>query len=118
MQRQDIINKLESLLDTRNEAQIEQQVEKSSFQRYKFEIDKLTARNKYARVVAKTIHTRDGQDSLGSTSSRFFVDLSNGDILKAASFAAPTKGARGNIFKATDEQRFHTVCDQLYFYAG
>lgn len=29
-----------------------------------------------------------------------FVDLTNGDVLKAASFRAPAKHARGNIFDA------------------
>lgn len=29
-----------------------------------------------------------------------FVDLSNGDVLKAASWAAPAKGKRSNIFDA------------------
>lgn len=30
-----------------------------------------------------------------------FVDLSNGDLLKAASWKAPAKHARGNLFSAT-----------------
>lgn len=34
----------------------------------------------------------------GSRSAYCFIDLSNGDLLKAASWKAPAKGARGNIF--------------------
>jgi hypothetical protein len=43
---------------------------------------------KYAKIVKvsnqRTVHS--------------FIDLSNGDILKAATFNAPAKHARGNIF--------------------
>lgn len=35
--------------------------------------------------------TRDG-------SVRAFIDKENGDVLKAASWKAPAKGARGNVF--------------------
>lgn len=118
MQRQDIITKLESLLDARNVAQAELQIKESAFQRFHFQVDKITARNKYARIISKTMYMRNGQETEGTVSSRFFVDLGNGDILKAASFAAPVKGARGNIFNEKDEQKFETVADQLYFYAG
>jgi hypothetical protein len=45
---------------------------------------------KYARIVTK----RAGE-SRGSVYC--FVDLASGDVLKAASFKAPAKGARGNI---------------------
>ena len=44
---------------------------------------------KYARIVESNI------------SQKFafcFIDLSNGDILKAASWASPAKHSRGNIF--------------------
>jgi hypothetical protein len=34
------------------------------------------------------------------TSVHCFVDLTNGDVLKAASWKAPAKHARGNIFAA------------------
>lgn len=36
--------------------------------------------------------------SYGSRSVYCFIDLSNGDLLKAASWKAPAKGVRGNIF--------------------
>jgi len=44
---------------------------------------------KYARIVT---------EDHGSRSVKCFVDLSSGDILKAASWQAPAKHARGNIF--------------------
>lgn len=46
---------------------------------------------RYARIV-----TRD--TGHGGRSAWGFVDLTNGDILKAASWKAPAKHARGNIF--------------------
>lgn len=45
---------------------------------------------KYARVV--------GAYSQNSRSALCWIDLSNGDLLKSASWKAPVKGARGNIF--------------------
>ena len=82
-------------------------------------MDKITGRNKYARVLAKTFFQQDdGSEEEGNISARFFVDLSNGDILKTAGWAGPAKGVRGNIFKERDERRFENVHDSLYFYAG
>jgi hypothetical protein len=37
-----------------------------------------------------------------NTSVFAFVDMTNGDVLKAASFRAPAKKARGNIFDASN----------------
>lgn len=34
----------------------------------------------------------------GGRSVHCFVDMTNGDILKASSWSAPAKGARGNVF--------------------
>lgn len=51
------------------------------------------AGKKYARIITQ---------GRGSRSVYCFVDLQNGDILKSASWKAPAKGARGNIF-ADDE---------------
>src|SRR4051794_7556348 len=47
---------------------------------------------KYARIVL----TNTAQRSVYG-----FVDLSNGNLLKAASWASPAKHARGNLFSAT-----------------
>lgn len=50
--------------------------------------------NKYARIV----------EEMGSQRSVFcFIDLSNGDILKAASWKTPAKHARGNIINGASE---------------
>jgi len=48
---------------------------------------------KFARVV------RNGGDN-SSRSVHCFVDLNNGDIYKAATWAAPAKHVRGNIMSA------------------
>lgn len=54
---------------------------------------------KYARIVAtQRYHTGTGFGLDGQRSVYCFIDLSNGDILKAAGWKAPAKGARGNIF--------------------
>ena len=45
----------------------------------------MTKGNRYAKI------NRGG-------SVHVFVDLDNGDVLKAASYRAPAKGARGNIY--------------------
>ena len=45
--------------------------------------------SKYARVVISDCSSR---------SCYCFIDLTNGDILKSASWKAPAKHARGNIF--------------------
>lgn len=47
--------------------------------------------HKYARIVKV-------DQPGGSKSVHCFIDLSNGDILKSASWKAPAKHARGNIF--------------------
>lgn len=44
---------------------------------------------RFARII-----TKDGS----STSAYGFIDLTNGDLLKAASWKAPAMHARGNIF--------------------
>jgi len=38
----------------------------------------------------------------GGESVYCFVDKTNGDVLKAASWSAPAKGARGNIFDSAN----------------
>ena len=58
---------------------------------------------KYARIVL---------DNGGQRSAAAFVDLSNGDVLKTASWASPAKKARGNVsspdygMEAIDNQCF------------
>lgn len=47
---------------------------------------------RYARIV-KSLDGKGGQRSV-----HCFVDLTNGDVLKAASWKTPAKHARGNIF--------------------
>ena len=66
---------------------------------YEISLDRITGRTKYARIV-KT--TRPGT----SRSVHCFVNLENGDILKAASWKAPARHARGNIF---DSDRLKAV---------
>lgn len=48
--------------------------------------------------------------SWGQTSVHCFVEKSTGDIFKAATYKAPAKGARGNIFNDT----FPTSCRDYY----
>ncbi len=46
---------------------------------------------KYAKLIRQTESTGQSRGAFG------FIDLTNGDIFKAASWAAPAKHARGNI---------------------
>jgi len=50
----------------------------------------------FGKKYAKIIKCRPGTDQPESVHS--FVNMMNGDILKAASWKAPAKGVRGNVF--------------------
>ena len=50
---------------------------------------------KYGKKYAKIITSRDG---VTVESAWAFINISNGDILKPASWSAPAKHARGNIY--------------------
>ena len=55
----------------------------------------------YSAIVVPTISTSYGQKYvkiLCDNSAYCFIDRSNGDLLKTASWRGPAKGARGNIF--------------------
>ena len=56
---------------------------------------------RYAKIVKN--------DSGGSRSVHSFVDRTNGDILKAATWAAPAKHARGSVLAATTADRLSAV---------
>tara|TARA_B100000963_G_C22547928_1_gene635336 strand:+ start:758 stop:1249 length:492 start_codon:yes stop_codon:yes gene_type:complete len=62
-------------------------------------LDRISGRTKYARIVSTK---RPGT----ARSVYCFVDLTNGNILKAASWKAPARHARGNIF---DSDRLKAV---------
>ena len=51
----------------------------------------VTKGKRYIRVVRRAPHDKSG-------SVHCFVDMTNGDVLMAASWKAPAKHARGNIF--------------------
>lgn len=57
---------------------------------------------RYLKVVAKIRALSSGTGG----SAYCFIDRTTGDLYKAASWAAPAKGARGNVFKA---DRFATA---------
>jgi hypothetical protein len=54
---------------------------------------------RYARITVDDV--RDGKPA-GQRSCFCFVDSTNGDVLKAAGWKAPAKGARGNIYTYTN----------------
>lgn len=61
------------------------------------------------RYVKVTKQNRTLEGKLGSKAVHTFIDKTNGDILKAATYKAPAKnGVRGNIFKD-----FETVIDHF-----
>lgn len=63
----------------------------------------------YGKVRAKIIDV-----SRGSRSAWAFIDYATGDILKAASWAAPAKHARGNINTPTDGVEFVDLYGPAY----
>lgn len=52
---------------------------------------------KYARILKQEME-EDGNERPNGRTLIGFLDLTNGDILKAASWKAPAKHPRGNIF--------------------
>ena len=52
---------------------------------------------KYKRIVVKD-HDSDGKELNFSGSVFCFINSENGDVLKAAGWSAPAKGARSNIY--------------------
>lgn len=50
---------------------------------------------RYVRVISASVNR-------SSRSVYCFVDTTNGDVLKAASWKAPAKGARGNVLAEDD----------------
>ena len=61
--------------------------------------------NRYAKIVEKR---------LGNTSVFGFVDLTNGNILMAASWKAPAKGVRGNIYDKSTWKKAVTPYGMAY----
>jgi hypothetical protein len=51
---------------------------------------------RYVRVIKAEYDAADG--CIISSSAHCFIDKTNGNVLKAASWKAPAKGARGNIY--------------------
>lgn len=62
------------------------------------------------RKYAKIVTVKDG----GSTSVMGFIDLSNGDILKAADWYGPATHVRGNIFDEHGGMKAVTVNGVVY----
>jgi len=57
-----------------------------------------------ARYIKFLRQDRSLEGELGSKSVHTFIDKTNGDILKAATYKAPAKnGVRGNLFKENIE---------------
>lgn len=52
--------------------------------------------------------------SYGSRSVFAFINKSNGDVLKPATWATPAKHARGNIFDGSNGMKFMTVYGPAY----
>jgi hypothetical protein len=63
---------------------------------------------RYVRIV---------MDAKGSKSVHAFVDVENGDLLKAAGWKAPAKGARGNLIDGLDEVQARFTWSSGYLYA-
>jgi len=66
-----------------------------------------TKGGRYMRVI-----TRSGVSQGGSAYA--FIDVSNGDVLKPASWKAPAKHARGNIFDDNNGLKFMSLYGPAY----
>jgi len=80
---------------------------------YQFHLD--TPGQKYVRIYFTT-HTDKDTGKRRGASAHAFVDIATGDLLKAASWKAPAKGARGNLVTDMDEvkERFTWAGGYLY----
>lgn len=116
MTNQNVIPMLESLVALKNDSRLQKHLAEGSYGLEVLTIDKITSRNKYARVYAKTIYKNEGDSKESGSSVRFFVSLVNGDVLKAAGWSAPAKGTRGNIFDKETQDKFKQTDERLYFY--
>lgn len=63
------------------------------------------ARAEVGRRYVKIISTETREGKTHDRSAFGFVDLTNGDILKAASWNAPAKHARGNVMNGVEKRR-------------
>ena len=67
------------------------------FQKKELKVDKRGRR--YIKIIAVLLVQReDGSYAVNSNSAWAFIDSTNGDILKPASWKVPAKHARGNLF--------------------
>ena len=66
---------------------------------------------RYVKIIKSTDH---GDDHLSNVSVHSFIDMTNGDILMAASWKAPAKHARGNVFDADNGMGATTIYGANY----
>lgn len=58
------------------------------------------AGTRYVKILKQSETKDEETDKPISSSAWAFIDRTNGDVLKPATWRAPAKGARGNIFDA------------------
>jgi hypothetical protein len=71
---------------------------------YTYGLDRFKHGQRFLRIVMTV-------SQAGGRSVHAFVDSTNGDLLKAAGWKAPAKGARGNLLDDADFQRILDGCD-------
>jgi hypothetical protein len=88
MMKEEILNRLSSLV-----ARIDEKL--AAYYAAKYDYVEAPELNVHmGRRYAKVVRTGAGRGE----SVYFFVDLTNGDLLKAATYKAPAKGARASLF--------------------
>lgn len=80
---------------------------------YAWHVD--TPGRKFVRIVMTT-HTDATTGKRRGATVHAFVDLTTGDLLKAAGWKAPAKGVRGNILTGQDEVRERFTWSGGYLY--
>lgn len=72
---------------------------------------------RYSSLTPPTLTTKDGRryvKVIRDSSVHCFIDKTNGDVLKPASWRAPAKHARGNIFDSEDGAKYMGVYGPAY----
>jgi hypothetical protein len=68
---------------------------------------------KYAKLIRTESNTETGEPQ-GQTFVHSFVEVATGDIFKAASFKAPAKHARGNIYRGNGAEALNDAAQVNY----
>ena len=97
------------------QARIDEYMEKSGYAPLQAKKISIVGGRRYIKVVAKSyIMSQEGEYRENGCSVWAFIDAINGDIRKPASWKAPAKHARGNLFDESKGQSWMTAYGPQY----